>query len=50
MNISNPAAMTAVKTFDLSGTLNGAAYNASLDVVVAVGAVDTQEVMVFKKN
>lgn len=51
-NISNLSAMTTAKMIDTAGTgtINGVAYNPSLDVVVAATIIDTQEVMVFKKN
>lgn len=53
INISNPASMSATKLFDTSGspgTVNGVAYNASLDLAVGASTVNTQELMVFTKN
>lgn len=53
LNISNLASPTLTKIFDLTGspgTVNGVAYNASLDIVVGASLIDTQEVLVFKKN
>lgn len=52
VNITNPAAITLVKTVDVSGTAStiaGVAYNSTYDVVVAASASNTQEVIVFPR-
>ncbi len=50
VNISSPASMSVVRTVSTSSTINGVAYNSSLDIVVGATAADTQEAVTFTKN
>ena len=53
IDISDPANMSAVRTVDVaggSGTVNGVAYNASLNIVVAVDILNAQEILIFGPN
>lgn len=53
VNIATLTALTLAKTVDVTGTtgtIGGVSYNASLDSVVAAGASDTQELLVFTRN
>ena len=50
VNIATPASMSVVRTVNTSSTINGIAYNSSLDIAVGATAADTQEAVTFTKN
>jgi len=53
VNITNPAAMALTKTVDVTGTtstVNGVAYNSSLDTVVGSSISTTQRFLTFTRN
>lgn len=52
VDITSPASLSIVRTVDISGaiSLNGIAYNTSLEVVVGAASADAQEVLIFGKN
>ena len=53
VNITNPAAMALSKTVDVTGTtstVNGVAYNSSLDVVAGSSISTTQRLLTFTRN
>ncbi|HKU18842.1 MAG TPA: hypothetical protein VJP80_06240 [Candidatus Saccharimonadales bacterium] len=53
VNVGTPASMTLAKTVDVTGTtstVNGVAYDSSLDVVAGASASTTQRLLVFTRN
>lgn len=53
ISIANPASMSIAKTVDITGgnySLNGVAYNPTLDIVVGASSADTKELVTFVKN
>lgn len=53
VNIANPAAMALAKTVDVAGTtstVNGVAYNSSLDTVAGSSISTTQRFLTFTRN
>lgn len=53
VDATTPASMSLTKKLDVSGTastVNGVAYNSSLDLVVGASASTTQRLLVFMKN
>jgi hypothetical protein len=53
INAATPSTMTLTKKVDVSGTastVNGVAYNSTLDLAVGASASTTQRILVFTKN